>query len=318
MAFAALLNLVSFACVANSNPGYVEEAREGQMVELAPAVGGRQDVESGGGGHSRSDPGENGAEAGGAKGDHRGEGVGERGEEQRRVGEIEEDGEDGDTGGGLLGLPRGATSSSGGGFGVESDREEDEDLDATPTGQTCKHCNAWQGLRTKHCHDCGRCVRKFDHHCFWVGTCVGEKNHARFVWYLTTQVALILWAFHIANTGIRYRPTMKEIFDDNAGPVMMCFALFLFTLFVGSLWGFHAFLMFTAQTTWEVSSRDKITYLRGVPKNVYPFSKGPVQDVADFCCLPAPPDGYTMTSLRELREWSKKETIWENRYYVCC
>jgi hypothetical protein len=27
--------------------------------------------------------------------------------------------------------------------------EDDGDLDAVPTGQTCKHCAAWQGLRTK-------------------------------------------------------------------------------------------------------------------------------------------------------------------------
>jgi hypothetical protein len=35
--------------------------------------------------------------------------------------------------------------------------------------RTCEHCNTKQQLRTKHCHDCGRCVATFDHHCFWIG-----------------------------------------------------------------------------------------------------------------------------------------------------
>ena len=151
-----------------------------------------------------------------------------------------------------------------------------------------------------------------------MGTCVGEKNHARFAWYLGTQNAVIFWAFHISNSGIRYRPTFTEMFEDNAGPVMMCFLLFLFILFVGSLFGFHVFLIFTAQTTWEVSSRDKISYLRRVPRNVYPFSQGPARDCANFWCMAPPPEGYGMKPLRELRVWSKTETIWENRYYVCC
>ena len=37
-------------------------------------------------------------------------------------------------------------------------------------GHTCHACGGVaQPLRTKHCKDCRRCVRKFDHHCFWIG-----------------------------------------------------------------------------------------------------------------------------------------------------
>jgi len=39
--------------------------------------------------------------------------------------------------------------------------------------RNCSHCRVKQLMHTKHCHDCGRCVSKFDHHCFWLGNFIG-------------------------------------------------------------------------------------------------------------------------------------------------
>lgn len=90
---------------------------------------------------------------------------------------------------------------------VESQSEE-EDSDekckilATPPLGTrlrrCGYCAILQPLRSKHCEDCGRCVRRYDHHCPWLGTCVGERNH-RFFWsFLLSQAALTGWAAAIS------------------------------------------------------------------------------------------------------------------------
>ncbi|KAG0449614.1 hypothetical protein HPP92_027205, partial [Vanilla planifolia] len=43
-----------------------------------------------------------------------------------------------------------------------------------PWSWTCVYCNVTQPPRSKHCHDCDKCVLQFDHHCVWLGTCIGK------------------------------------------------------------------------------------------------------------------------------------------------
>lgn len=48
----------------------------------------------------------------------------------------------------------------------------------------CRKCQNNQPLRAKHCRKCERCVSTFDHHCPWVGNCVGERNKKYFYTYV--------------------------------------------------------------------------------------------------------------------------------------
>jgi len=48
----------------------------------------------------------------------------------------------------------------------------------------CTACHIDQPIRAKHCSQCSRCVATFDHHCPFLGICIGEKNRFLFYWLL--------------------------------------------------------------------------------------------------------------------------------------
>lgn len=55
----------------------------------------------------------------------------------------------------------------------------------------CRTCCRVRPIRAKHCHDCGRCVGRFDHHCHWLGTCVAGRNRLHFLLLIVAMLAAI-------------------------------------------------------------------------------------------------------------------------------
>ena len=48
----------------------------------------------------------------------------------------------------------------------------------------CPYCLVKKKYRSLHCLICQKCVDEFDHHCFWVGNCIGKKNYTLFFIFL--------------------------------------------------------------------------------------------------------------------------------------
>ncbi|KAK1324251.1 putative S-acyltransferase [Acorus calamus] len=147
---------------------------------------------------------------------------------------------------------------------------------------TCTYCNIVLPPRAKHCHDCNKCVLQFDHHCVWLGTCIGQGNHCRFWWYIFEETVLSIWTIILYISFLEAK-TEREWWKNGIAIVFLAI-LFLCLIFLLLLLIFHGYLILTNQTTYELIRRRRILYLREIPERVHPFSKGVCRNLYDVCC----------------------------------
>ena len=61
----------------------------------------------------------------------------------------------------------------------------------------CRTCHIIKPVRSYHCSICDVCVENHDHHCPWVGTCVGKRNYKYFVSFISATAIFALLTFLI-------------------------------------------------------------------------------------------------------------------------
>ena len=137
----------------------------------------------------------------------------------------------------------------------------------------CSKCFHFYPPRTYHCKICDNCVERLDHHCLWMGRCVGKRNYRFFYFFLCLLIISSLFRIGISIVFIVNEHNNLRIVAFMA-VVLGCDVLF-FAIFLGKFFYLHTLLLVSNYSYYEndqqklKSAIDKNPYDRGCCRNVY-------------------------------------------------
>ncbi|NXY38714.1 ZDHC9 Palmitoyltransferase, partial [Pomatorhinus ruficollis] len=181
----------------------------------------------------------------------------------------------------------------------------------------CYTCKIFRPPRASHCSICDNCVERFDHHCPWVGNCVGKRNYRYFYLFILSLSLLTIYIFtfnivYVALKKLEFLGAITGGLGLLSGcsqsltvltvlEVLICF----FTLWsVVGLTGFHTFLVALNQTTNE----DIKGSWTGKNRVQNPYSHGNiVKNCCEVLCGPLPPSVLDRRGILQQEESTAQE-----------
>ncbi|NWH69574.1 ZDH18 Palmitoyltransferase, partial [Piaya cayana] len=121
----------------------------------------------------------------------------------------------------------------------------------------CYTCKMFRPPRTSHCSVCDNCVERFDHHCPWVGNCVGKRNYRYFYAFILSLSFLTAFIFACVVTHLTLRKYSHAMTLFPKTFLDFCFTVLELVICFFSVWsilglsGFHTYLVASNLTTNE-------------------------------------------------------------------
>ncbi|XP_074189850.1 palmitoyltransferase ZDHHC14 isoform X1 [Rhinolophus sinicus] len=147
----------------------------------------------------------------------------------------------------------------------------------------CFTCKIFRPPRASHCSLCDNCVERFDHHCPWVGNCVGKRNYRFFYMFILSLsfLTVFIFAFVITHVILRSQQTgFLNALKDSPASVLEAVVCFFSVWSIVGLSGFHTYLISSNQTTNE-DIKGSWSNKRG-KENYNPYSYG---NIFTNCCV---------------------------------
>uniref|UniRef100_A0A7N0SVJ6 S-acyltransferase n=1 Tax=Kalanchoe fedtschenkoi TaxID=63787 RepID=A0A7N0SVJ6_KALFE len=159
----------------------------------------------------------------------------------------------------------------------------------------CDTCMMYRTPRSSHCSICDNCVERFDHHCPWVGQCIGVRNYRFFYMFVTSATLLCVYVFSFCWVYITMIKRSEDITIWKAmiktpASIALIVYTFIATWFVGGLSVFHFYLISTNQTTYE-------NFRYNYDRRANPFNRGMFHNFAEVFCTSIPPSKNNFRAL---------------------
>ena len=174
----------------------------------------------------------------------------------------------------------------------------------------CYSCSMFRPPRTSHCSVCDNCVERFDHHCLWLGTCIGKRNYKYFFCLI---VSLLISGLFQIGSGIYYIVIQSKKLknkEENSMTLVITYSLIVLynilfiVCFLGKLIFIHVYLVFKNLTFYEFVKKKLNIY----PSN--PFKKYNL-DTFKNLLLGFPKKSLFISYIKDyiMKEQTKRENI---------
>ena len=138
----------------------------------------------------------------------------------------------------------------------------------------CDTCSLFRPPRASHCRSCQNCVERFDHHCCWLGTCIGKRNY-RYFYFLTAslnisalfQIGYSLYYIIFQAKKLKNKEEYNKLVLWGLASLSFYDLLFII-FFIGKLFFLHTYLICNGITFYE-NAKKKFKKMLGIN----PFKK---------------------------------------------